>query len=160
MRRQKYDDGLIKFISADDRKIYVKDDASLPVLRKSTADIMTYALKNTAADGTAKTLSALPFQVAAKTGTAQRADGNNSDAWCASYNQEYTVVVWHGSAKGMSEKGGGLPTKQCLAVWKEIENCTHSLKTLNIVTTLPLAILTLMPLKRTNRLCLQAQIPQ
>lgn len=118
---KKYDDGLINFISADDRKIYVKDDTSHPVLRKSTADIMTYALKNTAAEGTAKTLSALPFQVAAKTGTAQRADGNNSDAWCASYNQEYTVVVWHGSSKGMSEKGGGLPTKQCLAVWKEIE---------------------------------------
>lgn len=116
----KFDDTLIDFISKDSRKVFVRNDVSNCVIKRATADIMTYALCDTANDGTARTLSALPFQVAAKTGTAQRNDTSNSDAWCASFNQEYTVVVWHGSEKGMNEKGGGLPAKQCLAVWKAI----------------------------------------
>ena len=116
----KFDDTLIDFISKDSRKVFVRNDVSNCVIKRATADIMTYALCDTVNDGTARTLSTLPFQVAAKTGTAQRNDTCNSDAWCASFNQEYTVVVWHGSEKGMNEKGGGLPAKQCLAVWNEI----------------------------------------
>lgn len=46
----------------------------------------------------------------------------NSDAWCASYNNDYTVVVWHGSDSGMDEKGGGFATRQCQKTWRYIEN--------------------------------------
>lgn len=46
----------------------------------------------------------------------------NSDAWCASYNNDYTVVVWHGSDSGMDEKGGGFATRQCQKTWRCIEN--------------------------------------
>lgn len=62
------------------------------------------------------------FRGLRKTGTAQRADKMNSDAWCASYNNDYTVVVWHGSDSGMDEKGGGFATRQCQKTWRYIEN--------------------------------------
>ena len=120
---EKYDNSFVSFVSDGARKIYVKDDASNRVISSACAQIITSALVDTVKDGTAKTLSALPFDVAAKTGTAQRADGLNGDAWCASYNTEYSVLVWHGAKDGMQEKGGGYPAKQCAKVWKAIYDC-------------------------------------
>lgn len=84
----------------------------------ATASLISVALKEAVTSGTAKTLSALPFEVAAKTGTAQREDGGNSDGWCASYNDGYTVVVWHGSDGNLDERGGGLPTMHALKIWQ------------------------------------------
>ncbi len=86
----------------------------------ATAALITSALTDTVRDGTAKSLSTLPFEVAAKTGTAQRADGKNGDAWCASYNPQYTVLVWHGNDIGMTEKGGGYPTRHAAKIWNGI----------------------------------------
>lgn len=90
------------------------------VISKSTASLVTSALLDTVKDGTAKTLSSLPFEVASKTGTVERANGGNSDAWNASYNDRFTVLVWHGSDGAMNEKGGGYPTRHALKIWQKI----------------------------------------
>lgn len=113
----------VRYVVKNDRKI-LSSDENLPkkVFKSSTCDQLNSALSDTVQDGTAIALSALDFEVCAKTGTAQRADKMNSDAWCASYNNDYTVVVWHGSDSGMDEKGGGFATRQCQKTWRYIEN--------------------------------------
>lgn len=112
----------INYVTKNDRKIYSDNRAALQkALKASTCDQINSALSDTVKDGTAITLSALDFDVCAKTGTVERQDGKNSDAWCASYNNDFTVVVWHGSDDGMNEKGGGFSTKHCLNVWQTIE---------------------------------------
>lgn len=111
----------IKYIVKDDRKIVdSQSETSTRVVKRSTCDQINSALSDTVKDGTAITLSALDFEVCAKTGTAQRIDAQNGDAWCASYNDDCTIVVWHGSDDGMSEKGGGFATMQCLKSWQSV----------------------------------------
>ncbi len=113
----------VDYILKGDRKILSSLDMTQSrVFKASTCDQINSALSDTVKDGTAITLSALNFEVCAKTGTAERNDGQNSDAWCASYNDQYTVVVWHGSDDGMSEKGGGFATKQCLKTWQSLDS--------------------------------------
>lgn len=112
----------INYVIKNDRKIYSDNRVALQkALKASTCDQINSALLDTVKDGTAITLSALDFDVCAKTGTVERQGGKNSDAWCASYNNDFTVVVWHGSDDGMNEKGGGFSTKHCLNVWQAIE---------------------------------------
>lgn len=109
----------IKYIVKDGRKIVdFQSQISTRVVKPSTCDQINSALSDTVKDGTAITLSALDFEVCAKTGTAQRSDAQNGDAWCASYNDDCTIVVWHGSDDGMGEKGGGFATMQCLKSWQ------------------------------------------
>ncbi len=90
------------------------------VVSKAAASLVGRALCETVKDGTARTLSALPFDVAAKTGTVERSDKKNSDAWLASYNDNFTVAVWHGSDDGMTERGGGHPTMHAAGIWKRL----------------------------------------
>ena len=118
------DASFVNYVVKDDRKILSSPSISQNrVFKESTCDQINSALSDTVKDGTAITLSALNFEVCAKTGTAERNDGKNSDAWSASYNDQYTVVVWHGSDDGMNEKGGGFATKQCLESWKTLDSC-------------------------------------
>lgn len=91
-------------------------------ISQGTAELITSALIDTVTDGTARTLSALPFQVASKTGTAQKSKDINSDAWNASYNDALTLVIWHGADDGITEKGGGYPTMHSMNVWKALNN--------------------------------------
>lgn len=95
------------------------------VFSGSTASLITSALSDTVKDGTAKTLSTLPIEVASKTGTVERGDGN-SDAWNASYNNRFTVVVWHGTDGTMHEKGGGYPTRHALKIWQNKKMLTDA----------------------------------
>lgn len=97
------------------------DDFNIAI-SQGTAELITSALIDTATDGTARTLSALPFQVASKTGTAQKSSNVNSDAWNASYNDTLTLVIWHGADSGITEKGGGYPTMHSMNVWKALNN--------------------------------------
>lgn len=100
--------------------VEISDMSGKRIISRAASALMSVALTDTVKTGTAKTLSALPFQVAAKTGTAQRSDGRNSDGWCASYNDRYTVVVWHGSDEGFDERGGGYPAMQSLKIWQTL----------------------------------------
>jgi len=112
----------VRYIVKDDGKIYTGEARQKSrVFSEATSWLMTNALSDTVRDGTAKTLSTLDFEVAAKTGTAQKNKDYNSDAWCASYNNEYTVVVWHGNDEGITEKGGGYPTHHAARIWRDIE---------------------------------------
>ena len=110
--------GFVRFVVDDSKKIYSNENSKEQIIKKSTAQLVTKALVDTVKDGTAKTLSTLPFEIAAKTGTVERDDAKNSDAWCVSYNPDYTVLVWHGSDVGMDEKGGGLPTMSAKTIWQ------------------------------------------
>lgn len=116
----------VRFATENGVKVYSTEQneytasMSARVIENSTAAIITSALVDTVKDGTAKTLSALPFEVASKTGTAQRADGTNSDAWNVSYNDDVCVLVWHGSDESMTEKGGGYPTRHSLRIWSDL----------------------------------------
>lgn len=115
----------VKYVIDGGSKVYSNEMPSSRGVRavsKSTASLMTSALADTVKDGTAKSLSALPFELAAKTGTVERSEASNSDAWCASYNEQFTVLVWHGSDSGMTERGGGFPTRHALGIWKDISN--------------------------------------
>ncbi|NCA68217.1 MAG: hypothetical protein EOM87_09175, partial [Clostridia bacterium] len=73
-------------------------------------------LKDTVKNGTAKKLSNLKYDVAAKTGTVAAKVGN-SDAWCALYTSLDTLCVWQGNSSMKSNNmldnkitGGSYPT--------------------------------------------------
>ncbi len=78
--------------------------------------LMTDMLLETAKRGTAKKLSNLGFQVAAKTGTVgENTNKLNSDAWNLSYTKDNTICIWYGNLKNdktndFSVTGGTLPT--------------------------------------------------
>ncbi len=91
-------------------------------IKASTSSLIKNALIDTVNSGTAKTLSSLNYQVASKTGTSENINGSNSDAWSASFNNDFTVVVWHGNDIGMGEKGGGYPTRHALKIWQCIDD--------------------------------------
>ncbi len=125
------ENSFVKYVAIDGNKIYISSQTpSRSVVKSSTASIITSALSDTVKDGTARTLCALPFDVAAKTGTVERADGKNSDAWCVGYNDNYTVCVWHGSDNGMSERGGGYPAMNNKKIWQSINDYQSQPKSL------------------------------
>ncbi len=105
-------------------KIYSQSASEERIISEAAAQLTSIALKDTAKSGTAKTLGALPFEVAAKTGTSERKDGKNSDAWCASFSDDMTILVWHGSDVGMTERGGGYPTREVKAIWQAVHALT------------------------------------
>lgn len=90
------------------------------VVSEDTAFLITSALVDTVKAGTARGLAYLPYEIAAKTGTASRSDGTNTDAWNVGYTTKHTVLVWHGADEGMSEKGGGYATLHAGKIWQEI----------------------------------------
>ncbi len=109
----------VRYVVMDGAK-YQFEDETRPAVSPAAAALTSRALIQTVNDGTARALRSLPFEVAAKTGTAERGNGANSDAWLASYNSSLTVLVWHGSESGMSERGGGYPTYHAREIWTKL----------------------------------------
>ena len=70
---------------------------------------------DTVKDGTARTLSNLPFELASKTGTVSNNNGVNTDAWNICYTPQYTLAIWHGDT---DETGGGHPTRHAYNIWR------------------------------------------
>lgn len=109
--------GLIRRIEREDGTVlYQRNEGKKPLFSAESSYLMTDMLCETAQSGTAKKLSSLPYPVAAKTGTAGSSAGN-TDAWCAAYTAERTVISWYGNLSGESRSmlpnrvtGGGLPT--------------------------------------------------
>ncbi len=114
------DASFVKCIVKDGVKTSFDNLSKRQTIKASTASLLSVALMDTVKCGTAKGLDYLPFELAAKTGTAERADKTNSDAWCVSYNNDYTLAVWHGSDGVLREKGGSYPTKHSANVWEGI----------------------------------------
>lgn len=109
----------VKRASKGDSVIYTAAPARVRVFGEDTAALVTDALVNTVKNGTAKSLTALPFAVAAKTGTVQKNEEYNTDAWCAGYTSDSTFAVWHGGS-AITELGGGHATLQAAKILREI----------------------------------------
>ena len=113
----------IRSIIDNDRKIWAHQTNSKTIISSETAYLIADCLYDTVEDGTARSLSSLPFKVAAKTGTvSDDKSGQNSDAWCVSFNKKYTLAVWHGDS---NETGGGHPTRHASNLWKNLHQTTE-----------------------------------
>ena len=103
---------------------YAASDKS--AVSAASAYIITDMLKTAADTGTAKALAALPFPVAAKTGTAGLPNGDTSDAWTVAYTPDIAVAVWMGldsnenGGMAAAVSGGGYPAKICAGYLSQI----------------------------------------
>ena len=78
--------------------IYEHTSTSEQVFSEDTAYLINNVLEDTVSTGTAKKLNSLPMKLSAKTGTVGvKNNTQNSDAWCVSYNPEWTVCAWVGN---------------------------------------------------------------
>ncbi len=107
----------IKKIFVDNTCVYERKQTSKKVFSDSTSYLLTDMLKTCAKEGTAKKLSALPFDVSAKTGTNGTEKGN-IDAYALSYTPIDTVGVWLGNADNtpIPYSGGSLPCNLSLEI--------------------------------------------
>ncbi len=100
---------------ADGNTVYERNSTKAKrIFSEESAYLTTDCLMQCATDGTAKKLSSLPFQVAAKTGTVASGNGN-ADAYNISYTTDSCVLFWQGSERydtplPSSVTGGGLPS--------------------------------------------------
>ncbi len=107
----------ISKVEIDGKVLYERKDAPKRVFSASTAYLTTNMLQTAAKTGTAKKLRTLPFEIAAKTGTAGT-DKGNSDAYAVSYTTRDCVGVWLGNSSGalIDDTGGGLPCNYLLQI--------------------------------------------
>ncbi len=97
-----------EILTADGRVLYRHLPERTQAFSSDTAYIVTDMLRKTVSNGTAKRLSGLPFEIAAKTGTAEN-DNGNTDAWNVSYTTSDTLCVWYGG-NDLLTTGGNHPT--------------------------------------------------
>jgi membrane peptidoglycan carboxypeptidase len=120
---------LISKITTNDGEIlweFAKSAAQ--AIKPETAITVTDMLKTAVREGTAKKLSSLDFDIAAKTGSTQRANTeNNTDAAVVSYTPEGVLFVWHGNASMKPENdlpagatGGGITSYIAREIWRDI----------------------------------------
>ena len=91
--------------------VYRRNANSARAFSERAAYLTTDCLKDCAAEGTAKKLSPLGFDVAAKTGTVGD-EGGNHDAYCIGYTSDTAALFWCGSddySSYIPENGGGIP---------------------------------------------------
>ena len=106
----------------DGRVVYEAHPFARRVMSEGSAFILTSMLQSVVQQGTAKALSDLPMEVAAKTGTVGDETGNR-DIWLAAYTAEHAAVIWmgfdensHGKLLPPDSGGGGYPA----ALMKEV----------------------------------------
>ena len=104
----------IREIKLNGNTVYRRECTERLAFSPETAYLITDTLKTAVKDGTAKRLRALPFPVAAKTGTVG-IGSNNTDAYTVAYTTKHTVGVWVGNANNapIQTTGGGLPCEVC-----------------------------------------------
>lgn len=90
--------------------VYTKETRKNRAFSEESAYLTTDMLKTAATSGTAKKLRALPFEIAAKTGTVGT-DQGNTDAYTVAYTTKDCVSIWLGNADNteIPHTGGGLP---------------------------------------------------
>ena len=106
----------------DGKAVYEARPFARRVMSEGSAFILTSMLQSVVQNGTAKALSDLPMEVAAKTGTVGDETGNR-DVWLAAYTAEHAAVIWmgldensHGKLLPPDSGGGGYPA----ALMKEV----------------------------------------
>lgn len=111
----------IKSVKNDEKTLFSDNTETRQInsVSRESAYLVTEMLKNTVLNGTASKLSAVAGDVAAKTGTVG-ANGGNSNAVCAAYTPEYTVIsslysVDNRTENLLSERvtGGTYPAEIC-----------------------------------------------
>ncbi len=109
--------GFIREIKIDGQSVYRKAAKKERVFSKETAYLTTDMLKTAVKTGTAKKLRSLPFDVAAKTGTAGTRE-KNTDVYTLSYTVRDVVGVWFGNAdnRAVDCTGGGLPCELSMRI--------------------------------------------
>ena len=109
--------GFISEIQINGLPVYRRTTEQKRVFSEETAYLTTDMLRTAAQTGTAKKLRSLPFQIAAKTGTAGTNNGN-TDAYAVSYTTRDVVGVWLGNASGehIDHTGGGTPCNLLLSL--------------------------------------------
>ena len=110
--------------TSDNIPLYASRPDQTHAFSAATAYILTDMLKKTVTDGTARKLQGFPFEIAAKTGTAESSSGSgNSDAWNVSYTTADTLCVWYGAARGtsMATTGGNYPTLLAADIRRKIK---------------------------------------
>ncbi len=109
--------GFISEIKINGLPVYRRKIVQTQVFSDETAYLTTDILRTAAQTGTAKKLRALPFEIAAKTGTAGTENGN-TDAYAVSYTTRDVVGVWLGNASGeyIEHTGGGTPCNLLLSL--------------------------------------------
>lgn len=107
----------IRKIVVNGNEVYRRSDETKKAFSEESAYLTTDMLKTAATTGTAKKLRSLPFEIAAKTGTAGTNNGN-TDAYALSYTTRDCVGVWLGNAQGgtIDYTGGGVPCNILLDV--------------------------------------------
>lgn len=98
-----------------------ENEKEIRVFSESTAALITDVLKTCAKEGTAKKLRALPFEIAAKTGTNGDKNGNY-DAYALAYTTRETAAVWLGNANRapIHAVGGGVPCNKLYALFSAL----------------------------------------
>lgn len=97
---------------SDGNVVYRHNATSCRVFSAETCALVTDCLQDCASDGTAKKLSPLDFDIAAKTGTVGDDNGNH-DAYCIAYTPSCAALFWTGSedySQYVADTGGGVPT--------------------------------------------------
>ncbi len=94
--------------SKNGKTIYKEQTSQNRVFSEGVCSLMNETLLQTSESGTAKKLSSLPYDIAAKTGTCGTDEGN-TDAYAISYTSEHCVCVWLGDKnnKKLNITGGG-----------------------------------------------------
>lgn len=113
----------IRKITIDNANVYERNRTKEKVFSETTSYLLTDTLKTCAKEGTAKKLSALPFDVAGKTGTNGTEKGN-LDAYALSYTLFDTVGVWLGNDDNapIPYSGGSLPCNLSFDIHQYLKN--------------------------------------
>ena len=122
--------GFISSVKINGITVYKKPTNKQRVFSEESAYLMTDMLKSTVQNGTAKKLRALPFEVAAKTGTVGTQKGN-TDAYALSYTTKDCTAVWLGNAdnKKIDCTGSGKPSSILYKINQALFEIYNSKKT-------------------------------
>ena len=123
-----------KIENANGKTIFENKTNFQPVISKETAFLINDVLADTITQGTAKKLQTIPLKLSAKTGTVGAMQNNqNTDAWCVSYNKNYTICAWVGNITGDSENnlsnnqnGGTIGANLNKLAWNNLIDREHS----------------------------------
>ncbi len=106
-----------KIVAPNGKTIFENVRHPSKVFSEGTCSLMNEILTETAKNGTAKKLSGLSLNVAAKTGTCGNSEGN-TDAYSICYTSDHSIGVWLGDKANKRTKVSG--GNDCCTIAKDI----------------------------------------
>ena len=106
-----------KIVAPNGKTIFENVRHPSKVFSEGTCSLMNEILTETAKNGTAKKLSGLNLNVAAKTGTCGNSEGN-TDAYSICYTSDHSIGVWLGDKANKRTKVSG--GNDCCTIAKDI----------------------------------------